>query len=325
MEKKKQNTNLNIIRPMDSSLPQTLEQLLSDTDSELFQDYQHYLEQSFCCENLYFWLDVQEYNELCEQLEHDDEGFHYLQEQVATQLGPTHQVLFHVLQQKCHAMIDTYIRPNSNQEINIPCELRQELFDQIFTVGNYHPRIFTRILKSVVELMRVNAFIPWISSYTTSSSPLSMSPRSPCLSTGSTSTCTTTTTTTTTQAQLQPTSPTTCQPPTNSSSNNGLSFSFVVDRWYSLNSKSRPLCRSDSMDSTTSMDMMVDDHDNHHRINLDLTCTVSSSSPPPSPTILSSPPASTRYRSMLQRVKHSFLPHPSTIKYSGSWKKDQTL
>ncbi|SAL98309.1 hypothetical protein [Absidia glauca] len=275
---------------MESPLPQTLEQLLSDTDSELFQDYQHYLEQSFCCENLYFWLDVQEYNDLCGQLEHDGEGFQYLQEQAARKLSPTHQVLFHVLQQKCHAMIDTYIRPNSNQEINIPCELRQELLDQIFTVGNYHPRIFTRISKSVVELMRVNAFIPWISSYSTSTAtPLSFSPQSPCLSTTSTSTST-------------------CGIQTASSSPTALSFSFVVDRWYSLN-KTKPLCRSGSMDSSTSMDMM---DDNDHGISLDLSPM--GSSPPPSPTTSSSPPASARYRSMLQRVKHSFLPHPSTIK-----------
>ncbi|ORZ00094.1 RGS domain-containing protein [Absidia repens] len=311
-------------------LPQTLEQLLSDTDTELFQDYQRYLEQSFCCENLHFWLDVQEYSELCGRLAHDGEGFQYLQEQAATQLTEAHQVLFHVVQQKCHAMIDTYIRPNASQEINIPCELRQELLDQVFSVGNYHPRVFTRSVKSVVELMRVNAFIPWISSYMT----CPLSPRSPCLST----TSTTTTTTTNHSSSLQPLSSSSAAasscyqtgttPSSLQSSPTGLSFSFVVDRWYSFNNnssnnKTKPLCRSGSMDSTVSWDIM-DNSDNSNKNGtmerdgnlLDMSV----SSPPPSPTASNSPPSSTKYRSMLQRVKHSFMPQPSTTKSSVSLK-----
>ncbi|CAO3580386.1 unnamed protein product [Absidia cylindrospora] len=288
-------------------LPQTLEQLLSDTDTELFQDYQHYLEQSFCCENLHFWLD-------------------YLQEQAATQLTEAHQVLFHVVQQKCHAMIDTYIRPNANQEINIPCELRQELLDQVFSVGNYHPRVFTRSVKSVVELMRVNAFIPWISSYI--ACPLS--PRSPCLSTTSTTTTTTTNHSSTLQPLSSSSAASSCYqtgttPSSLQSSPTGLSFSFVVDRWYSFNNnnKTKPLCRSGSMDSTVSWDIM-DNSDNSNKngtIERDGNLLdMSVSSPPPSPTASNSPPSPTRYRSMLQRVKHSFMPQPSTIKSSVSWK-----
>ncbi|CAO3600456.1 unnamed protein product [Absidia cylindrospora] len=257
-----------------SPLPQTLEQLLSDTDSDLFQHFQHYLEQSFCSENLYFWLDVQEYNDLCGQLEHDGKISNF----------------YNINQHH------TYIRPNSNQEIDIPCEFRDELLDQVFVSGNYHPRIFIRITKSVMELMRVNAFIPWVSSFmdTSTSNPLS-----PCLSSTSTFN----------QQQQStvsnPTSPTT------------LSFSFVMDCWYSFN-KPKPLTRTDSMDSTTSLDIL-DSVTHKHNTNLDMSTT----SPPPSPTTSSSPPASARYRSVLQRVKHSFMPSPSNIKPSMSLKRFQ--
>ncbi|KAI8333937.1 RGS domain-containing protein [Chlamydoabsidia padenii] len=214
--------------PSTMTVPQTLEQLLSDTDSDLFQDYQQFLEQSYCCENLYFWLDVQEYNELCEQVSPFNNDFMFMQQKATTHLNPSQQILFNVVRQKCHAMIDTYIRPNANQEINIPCDLRQDLLHQVFTLGNYHPSVFTKITKSVVELMRVNAFIPWITSLTT--------------------------------------------PP----------VSFVG--WYSFNHK-KELDKGGSMDSL----------DQHTHL-----------SPPPSPT------TPTRYRSMLQRVRHSFMPPSAT-------------
>jgi hypothetical protein len=274
-----------------ASLPQTLEDLLNGPDSDLFQDYQHFLEQSFCCENLYFWLDVQEYNDLCGQVTHSNNDFQFMRDQLSTHLEPSQQVVFNVVQQKCHAMVDTYIRPNANQEINIPCELREELLHQVFACGNYHPSIFTKVTKSVVELMRVNAFIPWISSYS-SSSGLTM--RSP---------------------SLHPT-------PSTSTSPTALSFSFVVDRWYSFNKPKEALSRSGSMDSTASLDANDNDDDNHHGEEKHRAQLVIS--PPPSPTI-SSPPASTRYRSMLQRVRHSFLPPSSTatsLKPSMSLKKE---
>jgi hypothetical protein len=87
-----------------------------------------------------------------------------------------------------------------------------------------------------------------------------------------------------------------------------------MDRWYSFN-KPKPLTRSNSIESTTSLD--VDTH--KHTTNIDM----STSSPPPSPTTSSSPPSSARYRSVLQRVKHSIMPNPSTIKPSVSLKRFQ--
>ncbi|KAI8088817.1 RGS domain-containing protein [Halteromyces radiatus] len=305
------------------SLPHTLEQLLGSTESNLFQDFQQYLEQSFCCENLYFWLDVQEYIDLCRQLDHD--GF-----QFSTKQQQEENILFHVVQQKCHAMIDTYIRPNSNQEINIPCELRQDLLDQVFGLGNYHPQVFAKSTKSVLELMRVNAFIPWISSYMAS-------PLSPPLSSTITNSPFVNPLINGHQLPLSPTSP--CRPKhrqitTNtdrtidSSSNDNLSstqssptslsFSFMVDKWNSFN-RMKSMKRSNSMDSTTSVELMDESQQSVKKGNMDMTTC----SPPPSPTV-SSPPASTRYKSMLQRVKSSFLPNPSTIKpTTTSWKKDQ--
>ncbi|KAI8072809.1 RGS domain-containing protein [Gongronella butleri] len=153
-----------------TTLPKTLEELLQQVDSPCFQHFQAYLERSFCCENLYFWLDVQEYNDLCGRLPSD---FAFLRGHEA-RLDANEQLIFHVVQQKCQAMLDTYVRSSSSQEINIPCDLRQDLIAHVER-GQFHPSIFIKLTKCVVELMRVNAFIPWISA--SNASP--MSPQSP--------------------------------------------------------------------------------------------------------------------------------------------------
>ncbi|CAO3614242.1 unnamed protein product [Cunninghamella blakesleeana] len=300
--------------PPCSTFPHTLEQLLDDTNSELFHDFQHYLEQSYCCENIHFWLDVQEYNDLCQQIQtallieeeyhqqnqKEEERFQFLQHQ-SHLLPSKQQIIFHVVQKKCHAMVDTYIKTSSHQEINIPCELRQELLDQIFIEENYHPSIFNKITKSVIELIRVNAFIPWVSSY-----PLS--PHSPHHYSSSCHPSSATNTTTTTSTQyIQPSSTSLCQ--TNSSSStqsSPTSPSFSLDRWYSF-SRFRYGRRScSSLDSNGSIDLLVDPPndllENQHT----------------NPTI--------RCKNMLQKVKHSFLgPQITAIKSTSitttNWKK----
>ncbi|KAI9301942.1 RGS domain-containing protein [Cunninghamella echinulata] len=305
--------------PPCSNFPHTLEQLLHDANSDLFQDFQHYLEQSYCCENLHFWLDVQEYNDICQQilnqllLEEDNNNndnssikFTFLRSQ-SDDLPPKQQLLFHVVQKKCHAMIDTYIKPNANQEINIPCELRQELLEQVYMIKNYHPSIFIKLTKSVIELIRVNAFIPWMSSY-----PLS--PHSPCFpNTPSSSTASPpssgsySATSTSTSQQQHHQSASLCQ--TNSSSStqsSPTSPSFTLDRWYSF-SRFRYGRRScSSLDSNGSIDLLDhDDLDNHHNTS------------------------SIKCKNMLQKVKHSFLgPQMTSIKASipttattTTWKK----
>ncbi|KAG0175892.1 hypothetical protein DFQ29_006823 [Apophysomyces sp. BC1021] len=72
---------------------------------------------------------------------------------------PTYNIA--TLQAKCLAILDTHIQPNSPQEINIPCDMRQQILADVRD-GNYHPAIFDTALEAVVELMRANSFIPWL-------------------------------------------------------------------------------------------------------------------------------------------------------------------
>ncbi|KAI8092396.1 RGS domain-containing protein [Gilbertella persicaria] len=128
----------------------SLESVLDDPNSDMFKEFTDYLHQSYCIENLSFWIAVQDYMKECNQ------------------------------QQKlCEAMINLYIRPNSPQEINIPCDMRQTILD-LYRQGNYHAHLFDEAAEAVLELMRVNSFLPWMTSHlivsssssTTSSSSL---------------------------------------------------------------------------------------------------------------------------------------------------------
>ncbi|ORX59445.1 hypothetical protein DM01DRAFT_1332924 [Hesseltinella vesiculosa] len=157
-------------------------------------------------------------------------------------------------------MLDTYIRSSANQEINIPCDLRQDLIAHLDN-GNFHPNIFTKLNKCVVELMRVNAFIPWISaSHSSPQSPPTSSDMAPSLS-------------------------------TSSSHSSPTSFSFPsFDRLSSFSKLKSPTLRSSLPALDTSTQCIQD---------------------------ILQEPASTRYRTMLQRVKVSL--QPNTIK--SSWKR----
>ncbi|KAI8369705.1 RGS domain-containing protein [Blakeslea trispora] len=103
---------------------------LHNQESVLNPEHEHhssfmlYLHHTFCTENYSFWQDVQDYR-----------------------LNPTLPMY--------QAMIDTYIVPNAPQEINIPCEMRQDILRQ-FSVC-----CFDQAAESILELIRVNSFIPW--------------------------------------------------------------------------------------------------------------------------------------------------------------------
>lgn len=112
----------------------TLEVVLNDPSSDLFKEFANYLRQSYCIENLDFWIAVQEYKECT-----NDKS----------------------LALRCEDMINEYIRPNSPQEINIPCDMREAILD-FYQQGNYHPKLFGAAAEAVLELMRVNSFIPWL-------------------------------------------------------------------------------------------------------------------------------------------------------------------
>lgn len=93
---------------------------------ELYQDFILYLKQTYCLENVLFYQDVQEY-----------------------QYKPT--------KSRYKAIIERYILVNSTQEINIPCEMRQDLINnQIYVKSS-----FDQATESILELIRVNSYLPW--------------------------------------------------------------------------------------------------------------------------------------------------------------------
>lgn len=158
----------------------TLESVLCNRTTDLFRDFVAFLQQTFCTENLYFWLAVQQYIEDCRQLGHTSaEDAPLLQHSLSSRvivsnnksfdfsvsdsgvLSPKENDTFGMLQENCLGIIRNHIRPNSPQEINIPCDMRQAILQRV-NDGCFHPAIFAPASEAVVELMRANAFIPWM-------------------------------------------------------------------------------------------------------------------------------------------------------------------
>ena len=113
----------------------TLESVLDNQTTDYFLEFQAFLQQTFCNENLAFWIAIQQY-----QVEYPDHGD----------------------EETCHAIVHTHIRSNSIQEINIPCEMRQDILHQVYENQNYHPEVFTHAMDSILELMRSSSFIPFL-------------------------------------------------------------------------------------------------------------------------------------------------------------------
>lgn len=112
----------------------TLESILENPSSEIFKEFSTYLQQSYCIENLEFWIEAKEYKE-CRNNK--------------------------LIEKRCEKMINDYIRPNSPQEINIPCDMRQTILE-FYKQKNYHPTLFGDAAEAVLELMRINSFLPWL-------------------------------------------------------------------------------------------------------------------------------------------------------------------
>ncbi|CAO3638117.1 unnamed protein product [Cunninghamella echinulata] len=174
----------------------TLEELLKDTTTLSFQAFSDYLQQQYCIENLLFWIAVEQYKHDYKQ---EEEVYYQQQQQQQLSKDRIHQ---------CLNIIYTYIQPNSNKEINIPCEMRVDILTLVFEKQTYHPSIFFPASQAVFELMRANSFIPWLSEWdpsllpspppsTVSSSPSSPLSTSPSSSSQLPSSPITTTTTTT--------------------------------------------------------------------------------------------------------------------------------
>lgn len=105
----------------------TLESILeSKNEHLLYHDFIFYLRQTYCLENLLFYQDVQEYR--CKPN------------------ASRYQLI-----------IKRYILVDSAQEINIPCDMRQELIQNRL----YLKSSFDEAAESILELIRVNSFLPW--------------------------------------------------------------------------------------------------------------------------------------------------------------------
>jgi hypothetical protein len=185
----------------------TLENVLANRTQHPYslQDFADYLRQSYCLENLAFWSSVVRYrqcavvfftidpNEQQYVLEATSpvEGSYTLQTiESAVSLSSGYSfryrlderdylsqeeaIRFELLKQKFEYIVDTFLSPNSPQEINIPCDMREYILNQYRLQSCYHPALFNLAKDSVLELMRVNSFIPWVAQIQSSSSPSSL-------------------------------------------------------------------------------------------------------------------------------------------------------
>lgn len=247
----------------------SLESVLEDPSSDLFKEFAAYLHQSYCIENLAFWLSNQEYHQECNH------------------------------RQLCETMINLYIRPNSPQEINIPCEMRQSILD-FYYQGNCHSHIFDDAAEAVLELMRVNSFLPWITSSSSSSSSCSCSP--PTWSSDQS--------VSSNSHNSWPSPPLKKKAGVNySPSTSSLSaLSSLSERWNMIKSKQISQRSCSSLDYTS-----VDDANNV----FDTIGSVTSAS-----STITTTTSGTRYRSVLKRLKRSLLGHHHPTSSSSSNKDD---
>lgn len=110
-----------------SPFSNTLESLLEFRNKhQSYHDFILYLQHTYCLENLLFYQDVQDYRS-----------------------KPSVK--------KYQSIITKYVMVNSPQEINIPCDMRQSLIME----KNINKASFDEVAESILELIRVNSYLPW--------------------------------------------------------------------------------------------------------------------------------------------------------------------
>lgn len=153
----------------------TLEKVLQNESKSPFslKEFAEYLEQTYCTENLAFYLAVNDYarssrlsfgaspESIDEPVRVSSGGsFHFLRSE-QNMLNDEELARFNVLKVKFEDIMTKFILNNAPQEVNIPHELRQELL-HIYREGQcYHPAVLRPACIAVVELMRISAFIPF--------------------------------------------------------------------------------------------------------------------------------------------------------------------
>ncbi|KAI8375127.1 hypothetical protein BD560DRAFT_392775 [Blakeslea trispora] len=146
-----------------SSLPEglTLEVVLSNQAPSPFslEDFSDYLKSIYCCENLLFYQATIKYRALC-SLYFGDTSFGF-SDTSAQLLSKNDQSHFRILKEEFDFILKEYVFNDAPQEINIPFEIRHQLLHLYQTQKLYHPDLLSPASQAVVELLRVNAFIPF--------------------------------------------------------------------------------------------------------------------------------------------------------------------
>lgn len=132
-------------------------------------DFATFLDQTYCLENLEFWLAVRRYKyyaynfynantplpsslpETFISLSNDS----FFDDAALRGDAPAHQEF---LKQQLHEIIKTFILPNSPKEINITSSVREDLLTNVFDYNNYDPSIFEVVNNHVFELMESSSF-----------------------------------------------------------------------------------------------------------------------------------------------------------------------
>ncbi|PKX96355.1 regulator of G-protein signaling domain-containing protein [Aspergillus novofumigatus IBT 16806] len=126
-----------------------------------------FLSEHQCLETVEFLLETERYRRIYHWLEHKTETCEVARKAHLSGLW--------------NRLIKQYIRPHGEREINIPCDIRQQLMQQFHKHGDDPPppEILDRVVNNVKELLRGSILIPFLrrSSATARVQPLSM----PCL------------------------------------------------------------------------------------------------------------------------------------------------
>jgi hypothetical protein len=126
-----------------------------------------FLAEHQCLETVEFLLETERYRRIYHWLEHKTETCEAIRRAHLSGLW--------------NRLINQYIRPHGEREINIPCDIRSQLMQQFHKHGDDPPppEILDRVVNNVKELLRGSILIPFLrrSSATAHVQPLSM----PCL------------------------------------------------------------------------------------------------------------------------------------------------
>ncbi|GBB90552.1 hypothetical protein RclHR1_17540005 [Rhizophagus clarus] len=132
-------------------------------------DFATFLDQTFCLENLEFYLAVKRYRYYASNYFNSNNSATSLLLNEVTEIPedyyfddaslrgdtPAHMDF---LKQKLLDIITTFILPNSPREINILSSTRDDLLTNVFQYNNYHPSILDPVRNQVYELMQASSF-----------------------------------------------------------------------------------------------------------------------------------------------------------------------